>query len=126
MRSMRSVRSSRAHWPIHAPRLLSCPWRPCPLLGSLWVSTEARERWSNALQGTPSIAAVSLAAVALKQHCRAFGLLVENAKGAAKYTRDDLELHMHSWCHAGAFGSVSAASAKGKPKAKKGGAAARR
>ena len=116
----------RHEWHALSTPLAFTPVATLPLLGSLWVSTEARERWSNTLQGTPSIAAVSLAAIALKQHCRAFGLLVENAKGAAKYTRDDLEKHMHSWCHAGAFGSVSAASAKGKPKAKKGGAPARR
>ena len=37
----------------------------------LWLSSECRERWLQNLRGTPSLALVSLAAVALKQHCRA-------------------------------------------------------
>ena len=70
----------------------------------LWLSSECRERWLQNLRGTPSLALVSLAAVALKQHCRALGVLVE-PKGAHKMTAADMEVETHSWCHAAAFGT---------------------
>jgi len=83
----------------------------------LWVSADARERFQSALQGTPSIATVGLAAVCLKQHCRAFGVLIE-PKGSTKLTREDIDLQLHSWCHATAFGVVLKKTGLGKRKLK--------
>jgi len=78
---------------------------------ALWITAECRERWLAVLQTpTPSVASVGTAVVALRQHCKAFGLIHEPR--AAKLTRDDFELQLHSWCHANAFG----AKAKGKVK----------
>ena len=71
----------------------------------LWVTAESRERWLGTLQGTPTVSAVALAAVALRMHCRDFGLIAESNKSSAKLTRDDIELQLHSWCHATAFGA---------------------
>ena len=89
--------------------------------GRLWISAEARERWQGVLQGpAPHLASVSLACVAFRMQCKGFGLITD-PKGAPKLTRDDIELHLHSWCHATAFGS--AATAKGRSTQKKKGSA---
>ena len=88
--------------------------------GRLWISAEARERWQGVLQGpSPQLATVSLACVAFRMQCKGFGLITD-PKGAPKLTRDDIDLHLHSWCHATAFGS--AATAKGRSTQKKKGA----
>ena len=81
----------------------------------LWVSAEARDRWLGVLQASnPGISAVSLACVALRMHCRQFGLLAE-AKGAPKLTQAAMEDEMYSWCHAAAF-AAQAAKKQGGPK----------
>ena len=46
--------------------------------------------------------------MALKQHCRALGVLVD-PKGAPRLTGADMEVETHSWCHATAFGTKVAA-----------------
>ena len=90
----------------------------------LWISAEARARWLGVLNcAEPNLASVSVACVALRMACRGFGILTE-VKGGVKLTREEIELQMHSWCHATAFGS--AATAKGRAStAKKKGAAAK-
>jgi len=87
----------------------------------LWWSAESRERWLNALQGTPSIAMVGLAAVALRQHCQGFGLFIGSAREAKvlpKGSRDDMEVQLQSWCWAGAFGVVKPHQSRAKLKKK--------
>jgi hypothetical protein len=86
----------------------------------LWITAESRDRWLEALKGTPSVAVVGLAVAGLREHCRAFGVLVE-PKGALRLSREDAEVQLHSWCHAKAFGSISKAKAGKKPKKKRGG-----
>lgn len=87
----------------------------------LWLSAESRERWLSALQGTPTIATVGMAAVALRQHCQCFGLLggsPRDVKLLPKVSRDDVEVQLQSWCWAGAFGMVNPHQGRAKLKKK--------
>ena len=80
----------------------------------LWVTADARERWLACLgASSPSVASVSLAATAFRQHARAFGVL---ASDKDKVRRDDSELQLQSWCHANA---LPAAATHGKKSHKK-------
>ena len=83
---------------------------------ALWISAEARERWAAALSGTPTVGAVALAAVAFRQHARAFGLISQmNEPKAQRLTPEDIEQQLRSWCHPTALGVESKkAGKKGK------------
>jgi hypothetical protein len=94
-----------------APRVLPGQKVPKPL----WISAESRERWLAVLHASaPNVASVGLAVVALRMHCKAFGLM--DGPPTRKAPREDLELQLHSWCHAKAFGHMAKGGAKGKKK----------
>mmetsp|Transcript_30036 Transcript_30036/g.77909 ORF Transcript_30036/g.77909 Transcript_30036/m.77909 type:complete len:133 (+) Transcript_30036:40-438(+) len=84
----------------------------------LWVTRESRERWLASLHGASYTSAVGTAIVALRQHCRWFGVLPD-VKGERKQTRADLTFQVHTWCHATALGSKQTPGAK-TDKGKKG------
>ena len=85
----------------------------------LWITAEARERWLGSLnQGTPTCAAVSLAATAFRQHCRAFGVLTDALSDRRRLSRDETDLQLHSWCHMNAFGKAKSVHLKKKKKKK--------
>ena len=88
---------------------------------AFWITAEARERWLASLSGTPTASAVSLAAVALRQHARKFGLISQAGEPKAqRLLPAEIDEQLRSWCHPTALGVESKKGASLGKKGKKG------